>query len=179
MNAIAIPQPWASLVCHGFKTVFATMFNSRHRGQLAIVAGARDVPIAVYQERSIRTDLSELNPDYATLAFRKGEGLTFLPRGVVVGLVDVVEVVSREGASEEVEREQRLHGDVGAGRYLWVVENPRPLENPQRVRIKNKLFGVTIEDATTVRPARASGARARRSGSGSGTEAGESAQPAG
>lgn len=45
---------------------------------LTRIAGARDVPIAVYQERSIWRDLSELNPDYAFAEFRKKDGLTWL-----------------------------------------------------------------------------------------------------
>jgi hypothetical protein len=178
MNAIAIPQPWASLVVHGYKTVFATMFNTRHRGPLAVLAGARDVPIAVYQERSIWTDLSQLHPDYALPEFRKKGGLTWLPRGVIVGIVELVEVVPREEADEEMTKQQHLHGDIGPGRYLWVVENPRPLADPPRVRHKTKLFRVTIGDTTTVAPRHAGGARAPKSGSGSGTEAGTSARPA-
>jgi hypothetical protein len=64
-----------------------------------------------------------------------------LPRGVILGLVDLVECYPTHDMPA-ISAAERSFGDFGAGRFAWQVENARPLPDPIPVRGSLGLFDV-------------------------------------
>lgn len=102
MKALTVKQPWASLIVHGGKDVENRSWTTRYRGPIAIHAAARHV--------------KGLEP-LLWKAARRPTGKA--PNSVVLGLVDLVDVV-------------RGHPSAWAqdGCWHWVLANPRPLVTP-------------------------------------------------
>jgi ASCH domain len=107
MRALTIRQPWASLMVAGEKDVENRGWTTRYRGALAIHAGQRlDEDLKPWQ-RSIVQRIDDL------------------PRGAIIGIVDLVDVV-RDSRSQWAE----------PGSYHWLLTNPRPIEPvPMRGRL--------------------------------------------
>lgn len=89
MKALSVRQPWATLIAQGKKTIEIRSWPTRHRGPLAIVAS-----------KSISRD------GVAQWGIRE-------PRGVVVCVVDVLEVRPWRAGDDA-----RALSD-GAGCYSW------------------------------------------------------------
>jgi hypothetical protein len=96
MLALSVQQPYASRILAGLKTIEYRSWSTAHRGPLLIHAG--------------------LHP-----ADPKGKGL---PRGMILGAVDLVEVRR------------------AAGGWAWILANPRPLRKPIRCKGRLRLFEV-------------------------------------
>lgn len=108
MKALTIWQPWASLILSGHKTVENRSWTTRHRGPLAIHAAARiptpiDLPIGVV----LPAPLLEL------------------PRGVVLGTVEILDCVPLDDWLAD------HPGDPWAfGPWCWVLGSPTPFKRP-------------------------------------------------
>lgn len=98
-KVLTIRQPWASLIILGKKNVENRTWSTNYRGQLVIHAGT--APNTALVEKYERLT----GPD--------------LPRGFILGTVDVVDVVvgSRSRWAEP-------------GNFHWILRNPRPLPKP-------------------------------------------------
>lgn len=107
LKAISLRQPWAEAIMRGGKTKEYRHMMTQHRG-----------PVYIY------ASLGRVDPEQeAEWAEQHGVDVESLPRGVVVGTVNIT------GCVEEV-------GDV----FAWTLENPQrlsqpipPLEKPQPV----------------------------------------------
>lgn len=112
MKALTIWQPWASCIMSHGKTVENRGWYTHHRGKLLIHAAARmpePVPL----------------PDHVNL----GCNLLDLPRGVILGTVEVLDCV-------RVEDWIGTHpGDPWAcGPWCWVLSTPVLFQRPVPVR---------------------------------------------
>jgi activating signal cointegrator 1 len=145
MKAITIYQPWAQLIAVGAKTFETRSWATKHRGPIAIHAGARLTTKQIFKV---------MEPPALTLAWLAlksavPEGSVFdgLPRGAVVAVGDLVDVweVSASGedwadmakANEPAfgkrirnEPNEIAFGDWTPGRYAWELRNVRPLAEP-------------------------------------------------
>src|SRR5690242_16834836 len=116
MKAITLLQPWASLVVLGEKTLETRSWATRHRGPLLIHAG-RSLP----EENRL---LCGKKP-FATLLRRHGIRFAAdLPRGVILGSVELLDCLSTQEFPEKEIGSQAELGDFGPGRWVWKLANP-------------------------------------------------------
>lgn len=114
-------QPWATLIVAGLKDVENRSWVTRYRGPLVIHAGSP----ADTRER-------------ARVAMARFGGLSY-PRGCIIGVVNVVDVV--EGHASEWAVPDMFH---------WVLENARAFASPVSVSGSLGLWdvpGELLEDA--------------------------------
>lgn len=110
MKALSVRQPWASAIMSGVKRVENRSRSTTHRGTLAIHAAKRD-------------DAPGLPDD--------------LPRGAVIGTVEVVACVRHEDSPAELRDDP-----YATGPWLWVLADPRPFPEPVSYRGMLGLFDV-------------------------------------
>jgi len=119
MKALVIRQPWASLVVGGGKTIENRTWTTKHRGPLAIVAGSM---LASHEHQQLAAALgSELDP-------------TELPRGFLIGIVDLVDIVTDSQSKWAM-----------PGCFHWVLANARHIK-PQPIKGRLGLFNVEIAE---------------------------------
>lgn len=117
MKALSIMQPWAGLVAAGRKTIELRSWSTSHRGALAVCSGLR------YDPRGVRHGLAEA------------------PRGVVLCVVDIVEVrpaTINDASAACVSvglMEELLRGHL----FAWLLSGPRACQ-PNKVRGSLGLF---------------------------------------
>lgn len=99
MKVLTVRQPWASLIIGGHKDIENRSWTTHYRGPLAIHAGQAT------DQGGLRA-CRELLPEV-------------LPHGSVLGIVDLVDVVT-DSRSRWAE----------PGLYHWVLKNPRTLGKP-------------------------------------------------
>ena len=113
--ALGIQQPWAELILRGIKTIEVRSLGTRQRGTIYVYASKRasNCPAAA---RAIETH---------------GLDLDALPRGSIVGTVDIVgsrPCASDDGASA------CLPASYLDGCHSWMLENPNRFAEPLAVR---------------------------------------------
>ena len=104
MKALTVQQPWATLLVAGIKDVENRTWQTRHRGRLAIHAAAR------------RFDASAPLPLAPIPVFGALPVGDPFPRGVVLGTVELVDVV--QGSPSEWAEEHVWH---------WLMRDARVL----------------------------------------------------
>ena len=97
---LTVRQPWASLIVSGIKTVENRTWSTTHRGRLLIHAGS-----------------NKARTSAAATAF--GEHPGYYPLGVVIGSVDVVDVVRDSGLPYAVK-----------DHWHWILANPVAFDDP-------------------------------------------------
>ena len=85
----------------------------------AIVAGVKH-----YETRPRRTH----GEFWAVLEAAGGGGN--LPRGAVIGTVEIVDCVPVEELVDSLDNRERLLGDYSPGRFAWVLQNPVVFKTP-------------------------------------------------
>jgi hypothetical protein len=113
--ALGVRQPWAELIARGIKTVEVRSSGTRVRG-----------PIYVYASRRA----SEF-PDAAVAARRHGLEIANLPRGVIVGSVEIVE--SRPATPDDAEA-ACVGAELLDGRFAWRLASAARFAEPVAVR---------------------------------------------
>jgi hypothetical protein len=119
VKALTVKQPWAWAIAHGLKSIENRSRPTKHRGPLAIHAGAAwdragaVSPTVIAAARSYRYPLQYGKPLDAT------EG--WFQFRAVIALVDVVDCHRDTGCC-------RPWGMEGA--WHWVLVNPRQLDEP-------------------------------------------------
>ncbi len=118
MKCLTIDPVWAWAIIHGPKRIENRSWATRHRGPLAIHAGKNTTREAAAREFCASIGL-EVPED--------------IPRGAVVGVVNVVDVVRREEAPDD---------PFATGPVCWILEDPRPLETPIEIPGQQTLWDV-------------------------------------
>jgi len=139
MKALTIRQPWASAIMAGVKRVENRRWGTDYRGPLAIHAGQGFDPVGLQILEDAGIDAQ---------AFEDG------PRGVLLGVVELVDVVRYPSPGPE---QQSLPGDfdqpdpyrleadsLATGPCCWILENPRPLLDPIRCRGQRGLWNAAV-----------------------------------
>lgn len=121
MRALTVRQPWAWAIVHGGKDVENRSRNAAggYRGPIAIHAGLREDDDA-YADDLIKAAFAEYDDSWQLL--------DEMPMGVVLGVVDLIDVHTSHSA-------QTAHGCCRSwwGQDLMthlVLGNPRPLARP-------------------------------------------------
>eukprot|EP01069_Polyplicarium_translucidae_P003086 Polyplicarium_translucidae@DN2210_c0_g1_i1.p1 len=121
---LTVRQPWATLVVNGFKRVESRDWQTSHRGPLWIFA-AEDPPDD--------DDMNLIEPMYRTLYGAVMPPLpTHYPLGVLVGRVDLADIISVDEFRTEAEV-LGLMPEVVEAEAVFVMRNPEKLVVPIRV----------------------------------------------
>ena len=134
IKVLSLWQPWATLMANGDKTIETRHWSTNYRGPLAIHAAKRIVPV------------SEGVQAYERLAVRKIDPAS-LPRGAVVVIVDLLDVVPVEelspwqsGGLYHVTKAEQALGNYAPGRYAWITRLRAELPEPIPLRGSQGLF---------------------------------------
>lgn len=143
MKALSLWQPWASLVVLGVKQIETRSWSTEYRG-----------PIIIHATGSVPPPALDFWRQAEVLHLLKGAGVMEprgLPMGSHIGTVDLVGVVKVEDAQIN-SQEERL-GNYTAGRYAWLLDNPRELNEPVPAAGHQRLWNPPIELIEQVREA--------------------------
>jgi len=133
MKTLSISQPFASLVVLAVKRLETRPWQTHHRGPLAIHA-SKNFPRAARM-------LCWQDPCRAALHGAGVDVYAGLPRGCILGVVDLVDCVRVEEFGEVPAHERPL-GDFGPGQWIWRLANPRLLRSTPAWRGRLGLFDV-------------------------------------
>jgi hypothetical protein len=125
MKALTLTQPWASLVAVGAKRIETRSWGTTYRGPLAIHAakGMNKEALRVVTEEPFWT---ALQPAY-------GHG--WLPRGCVIAIVQLVDVIPAERALiAHADSREQAFGDYSEGRYAWIFGHVVPVDPPSAAK---------------------------------------------
>jgi hypothetical protein len=141
MKCLSLIQPWASLVLAGFKQYETRHWATSHRGLLAIHA-SRTVP------REIQFVCLE-EPFQSALRKAGYESAVQLPRGVVLGTVQLIDVLPTECLDQSRLSPMELaFGDFSPGRFAWKLANPVRLLEPVSCQGRPGIFEISQEGIT-------------------------------
>lgn len=113
MKAFTVYQPYAYAIVAGLKRYETRPRRTNIRGRVAVHAGMVDI----LQRRRLSD-----REFWETLAAINGK--TELPRGAVVGTVEIVDCVPVENIVDKLNDRERALGDYSPGRFAWVLQNP-------------------------------------------------------
>lgn len=126
MKAFTVYQPYAFAIIAGLKRYETRPRRTNIRGRVAVHAGKLD-------ELKATRNLSDRN-FWETMEAVGGK--TDLPRGAVIGTVEIVDCVPVEEIAAALTEQERLLGDYSPGRWAWVLKNPVPFPVPIQARGK-------------------------------------------
>lgn len=134
MKCLSIRQPWATLILAGHKRFETRGWGTMHRGPLAIHAARYlgDEIVQFCQRPWLRALLQ--NAGYASVVD--------LPRGHVLGVVELVDCISLPAQDLELSARDRQLGDFRSGNFAWCLREPRFLESPHQYAGKLGLFEI-------------------------------------
>ena len=120
MKAITVYQPYAYAIIAGLKQYETRPRKTHIRGRVAVHAGRLD---EVHATKHLSGN------DFWALMAEIG-GKTDLPRGAVLGTVEIVDCVPVEEIIHTLSERERLLGDYSPGRFAWVLRNPVAFSAP-------------------------------------------------
>lgn len=120
MKALTIDPVWAWAIMFGPKRVENRTWATSHRGPLLIHAGQNRS-----REPAARADLERLGVEVPQ----------DIPRGVILGTVDLVDVVRILGQyqhllMDEFDEHKIIEDPFAHGPYCWILRDPKPLPEP-------------------------------------------------
>ena len=119
-KALSVRQPWAWAILHGGKNVENRSWPTRHRGRIWIHAPAQEEADDVEGAVRLTAEASSGSVERAAGHYREHRH-----RGAIVGSVDLVDCLLHE---ELPDNHPLLESRWVRGRWLWVLEAPRPRE---------------------------------------------------
>ena len=120
MKAITVYQPYAYAIIAGLKQYETRPRKTHIRGRVAVHAGRLD---------EVRATKHLSGNDFWAIMAEIG-GKTDLPRGAVLGTVEIVDCVPVEEIIHTLSERERLLGDYSPGRFAWVLKNPVAFSMP-------------------------------------------------
>ena len=140
MKAISLWQFWASAIALGLKRNETRSWSTNYRGPIAIHAAKRHT-----RDLEEHFNLLMSRGDFRqTFSAANLHSFTMLPKGAVVAVAELVEVVPTEvmlKAGRVGDLEMNL-GDYGINRFAWRLENIRPLPQPYFIAGHQGFFDV-------------------------------------
>jgi len=111
MKCLSLRQPWATLIVHGFTSYDVRSWCTAHRGLLAIHASQRlnDDFVEVCRRAPIRRALESAGY----------ESMFDLPRGRILGVVELIECEAVPGLEIAGRLRAECESDHRTGRFIW------------------------------------------------------------
>lgn len=145
MKALALWQPWASLVACGAKRIETRSWDTNYRGLVAICATQKEPPEA-FDGISEQT----LNAMYQALG--GAEAWAQVPRGACVAVVRLARTFRMGGAAEPVvDARERSFGNWTPGRFGFELEDVVELPLPVPVVSSHRLFPLRTQWEIAIR----------------------------
>lgn len=143
--ALAVRQPWASLICYGIKDLENRSWATDYRGRIFIVASKTN--IASQFDSFPKKIQREINKHLENETFPE---LETLPTSAVIGYVDLVDC-----CLEPVKNIWSNNGGWEVYNVNWMLENAYLFDEPQLVGFKAKLnlFEIPELDPDNLPPA--------------------------
>ncbi len=116
LKCLSLMQPWATLLAHGLKTYETRSWSTRHRGPLLIHASRRFPEAA--------RDLCTQSPYIDALRAAGYTSPLDLPRGAIIGVVTIAEVLPIPLPPGRLTDIERAFGDYSPNRYAWRCTSP-------------------------------------------------------
>lgn len=138
MKALSLLQPWATLITLGYKQFETRSWQTGHRGTVAIHASLGK-PAEARQ-------LCATCPEISAILAKHGLTFDTLPRGVVVGTCQIVEMNSTNDMPD-VSITELACGDYSPDRWAWQLYKVKPLAAPVPCRGALSLWEVPAEVA--------------------------------
>ena len=142
MRALSIPQPWATLIAEGVKTL-----ETRAWAPSQSETGKR---IGIHASKTIVLNPKYMDPEtWEEMIQRHGfRWYREIPRGAMVatallwGLHQVTSIEKDEAYLKDAEFTVPVdpHGDFTPGRWLWLMKNIRPIEPPIPITGRQRLW---------------------------------------
>jgi hypothetical protein len=134
MKCLSIRQPWATFIVHGFTSYDVRTWRTAHRGPLAVHAGRtlEDAAIALCRQPPLRRLLETAGYDSPF----------DLPRGRVVGVVELLDCHPAETAPADAGLVAATGCDLRSGRVRWQLARPRRLLRPLPLGARRGLFEI-------------------------------------
>ncbi|EHQ88436.1 ASCH domain-containing protein [Desulfosporosinus youngiae] len=138
MKAISLLQPWASLIATGAKKIETRSWATKYRGPLAIHASKG------YKAKNL--DMAWKEPFFAALESLRvteenGDVSIRFPHGSIIATCNLVDCVKMTPEFIDFVKSANGHeydfGEYAVGRYAWILEDIKALDNP--VPAKGKL----------------------------------------
>ena len=148
MKAYTVYQPYAYATVAGLKHYETRPRRTNIRGRVAVHAGRLD---EVHATKSLS------NRDFWAVMEAIG-GKTDLPRGAVIGTVEIVDCVPVEEIVNTLSERERVLGDYSPGRFAWVIQN----QAGGNGRARNEMPGMRIRVNFNIYAERERRKRARR-----------------
>jgi hypothetical protein len=126
-HALTLHAPWAWAIVNGVKLVENRDWATNHRGPIFVHAGRSFESDVVARELLARWG-AKPPPEFA--------------RGMILGTVDVVDVLPLDQYLRKFAKQPHLH-EMAIGPWCWVLANPRPCE-PVRHAGNFKLWLVKV-----------------------------------
>jgi hypothetical protein len=123
MKCISLWQPWASLVVLGEKQNETRSWPTNFRGTLAIHAAKKPWNQLPFMGGGFLAYL------HRALSAHRID-LYFLPRGSIIGTVEIIDCVPVESLYSTLAEQERAFGDYSRGRYAWKLANPVMFNKP-------------------------------------------------
>jgi hypothetical protein len=113
MRCLTLMQPWASLLIRGAKQIETRGWRAPYRG-----------PLAIHASRTFNPEqwrMSDREPFASAL-----DGINLHKTlGMVLGTVELVDCLPVEELVGKISDRERAFGNYEAGRWGWVLRNPR------------------------------------------------------
>lgn len=166
MRALSLTQPWATLVANGSKKVETRSWRTSYLGEIAIHAAkgfpkwAKDDCMTPVFARALWPDPPGVTADFEGCRAEQ-RLISELPLGAVVAVAQLAHVMPTEhrlsGSGARVfERPapgtpEHAFGDYSPRRFMWFLENVRPLRGPVPCRGALGVWVVPRDVAASVR----------------------------
>src|SRR5258708_2933373 len=135
MKALSVNQPYATLILAGAKEYETRSWTTNHRGRLAIHA-SKTIPLDIHficMEEPFQTALQ-------AAGFASAAGL---PRGVLLGTVELIDVIPTQDLDLTLLSEsEQAFGDFRPGRFAWRLANPQFFDTPFKCSGKRGIFEI-------------------------------------
>lgn len=130
MKCLTLWQPWATLVAISAKRIETRSWSTNYRG-----------PLAIHAAKSKDGHLNaRRNPFLYALTIGGYSEFEDLPFGMVLAVVDLVDVLPATDVRNVISRHELAFGDFSDGRYAWLLDSPRRLPGPRPARGKQGLW---------------------------------------
>lgn len=127
MKCISIMQPWAQAIFLGYKSIETRSWAASYRG-----------PLLIHASKTV-TKFSE---EFAAVELGFGRGLARVPRGCILGVVDLESIGDTEDQDYFISALERRYGNFTYGRKGWQLKEPRAFKEPIAYSGRQGLFEV-------------------------------------
>lgn len=118
MKVLSIKEPYATLIKEKKKRIETRSWKTKYRGELYIHASISKIKKEIKDDKDLMDLIKEIPLEYGKIICK-------------CSLVDCIEMTKEY--IEKIKRENHqeyICGEYKEGRYAWILEDIKPLENP-------------------------------------------------